>query len=351
MAPRSWRLPTLRHHSELGDHVTKWGANAVELEVMRYRPRHELTQALRNYDIVQVVSGSPALAWVAKDAGVPIVLWMASMVEWERRQRLIEQSGPLRLWQHAMTMLTSRVECHALRAADAILVLNSTLLQHVSAGGNRRVATAFPGVDTVVFHPAEAGWRRDGHMLSVCRLNDPRKGLERIIRAYAHIVDADNSSPSLVLAGWGELPDALVRLVGRLKLESKVTVCPNVDPGRLPELYRDASVYLQASHEEGLGVSVLEAMACGIPVVSTESAGTKETVIDGVTGRLVQQRAGLDVARLVADKVIDVLHGDGGAMGARARERCLSKFSSDVAIRRFTKTYNDVLTQSVPESV
>jgi len=351
MAPRSWTLPTLRNQSDGEDYVTKWGANAVELEVMRYRPRKELTRVLRNYDIVQVVSGSPALAWAAKDAGVPIVIWMASMVEWERRQRLAEQAGPLRLWQQAMTALTSRVEHHALCNAGAVLALNSTLAKYLSGGGYRRVVTAFPGVDTVAFCPSNVGWRRDGHILSVCRLNDPRKGLERVLRAYAHIIEADSSSPGLVLAGWGELPDAMVRLVRRLKLEPRVTVSPNVNPASLPELYRGASVFLQASYEEGLGLSVLEAMACGVPVVTTESAGTQETVIDRVTGRLVPQAAGEEVARSIADKVIDILRGDGSAMGARARERCQTKFSSDVAIKRFTDTYNDVVRPRVLEAV
>jgi len=343
MSPHSWALPTLRGQFDEGDQATKWGANAVELEVMRYWPRRELTEALRNYDIVQVVSGSPALSWVANGAGVPIVVWMASLVEWERRQGLAEQGGPLSLWRHAMTRITSRVERHALRRANAVLALNAALLGYASARGYHRVAIAFPGVDTVVFCPSDAGWRRDGHLLSVCRLNDPRKGLERMIHAYAHIVDADNTSPALVIAGWGELPGALVQLVGRLNLESRVTVYRDVDPGTLTGLYRSASVFMQTSYEEGLGVSVLEAMACGIPVVSTESAGTRETVIDGVTGLLVPQGAGQDVARSVADKVLEVLRGDGAAMGARARERCLNVFSSQVAIRRFTDTYDDLL--------
>ena len=350
LAPRSWMRRSLSEQYSEGGHVIKWGANAVELEVMRYWPRQELTQALQNYDLVQVVSGSPALALVAKGAGVPIVIWMASVVEWERQQQLAEQSGPFRLWRHAMTMLTTRVELDALREANAVLVLNASLLEYVSAAGYRRVATAIPGVDTAVFCPSDAGWRPDGHLLSICRLNDPRKGLERMIRAYAHIVDADNSSPGLVLAGWGELPVELVHLMRQLNLESRVTVCANVDPGSLPGLYRGASVFMQTSYEEGLGVSVLEAMACGIPVVSTESAGTKETVIDGVTGLLVSQEVGRDVASSVADKVLNVLRGEGAAMGAYARERCVSKFSTEVAITRFTDTYDDLLAgrSSVP---
>ena len=341
LKPRSFARSTLRRQSTKDDQLVAWGANAVEVEFMRYWPRRELTAALNDYDLVQVVAGSPALALVARKVEVPVVVWLASVVEWERQRHLAEQAGPMRLWRLAMTRISSRIEVAALRRADAVLALNSNLAEHLGEAGIQ-AATAMPGVDTRLFCPAESGWSRSGHLLSVCRLNDPRKGLERMISAYGHIVAANEAGPPLVLAGWGELPAALVEKIRRLDLESRITIRPNVDPAALPELYRRASVFVQASYEEGLGVSALEAMACGIPVVSTDTAGSRETVADGVTGLLVPQDPGSEVSRAIAGRVLEVLGGSGAELGAQARERCLRRFSSAVALQRFTDTYDRV---------
>ena len=343
LAPNTWARPSLQNRPNGADPVIHWGANLVEIETMRYWPRRELRRTLRSYDIIQVVSGGPALAWAVAGAGVPVVLWVASTVAWERLRQKAEQSGALALWRRGMTIITTRLERRAIRTVDAVLVLNASMLEHVRSAGQHQVAKAFPGVDTSRFFPLLTGWRPQGYLLSVCRLNDPRKGLDRMIRAYAYMLDSDPSIPRLVLAGRGQLPDTLIDLVRRLGVSSGVTVCSNIRDDELPKLYRDASVFLQTSYEEGLGMSVLEAMACGLPVVSTETAGTRETVVDGVTGWLIPQDAGLDVPRMMASRALDVLHGIGSALGARGRDRCVTTFSNDVAIRRFIDTYDQLL--------
>lgn len=341
-APRSWVRSTLRSASG-DDGVIHWGANAVEIESMRYRPRRELTRVLQSYDIIQIVAGGPALAAAVTKADVPSVLQVATTVAWERQRRLAEQTGITSVWRRVMTTLTARVERFALCEADVVLVENSTMLDYVRSLGQKRVIKAFPGVDTAIFSPPTVGWQRGGHLLSVCRLDDPRKGLDRIIRAYAYMIETDESVPRLVLAGRGRLPESVRALLALLRIPSRVTVCSDVSDSALPEVYRGASVYLQTSYEEGLGMSVLEAMACGLPVVSTETAGTRETVVDGVTGWLIPQDAGLDVPRMVASQALDVLHGIGSTLGANGRGRCLTTFSNNVAIQRFTDTYDQLL--------
>lgn len=342
-APTSWGRPSLRNPFLDEDQVVHWGANLVEIEAMRYLPRQELKRTLGTYDVVQVVSGGPALAGAVIGAGVPVVLWAATRVAWERQRQKVEQTGPVALWRRGMTLLTTRLERRAIRKVDAVLVLNAAMLEYVRSTGQVNVTKALPGVDTDRFFPSAAGWQNQGHLLSVCRLNDPRKGLDRMIRAYAHLVDADESVPRLVLAGRGRLPDAAHSLIALLGLSSRVIVSPDVSDSELPELYRGASVYLQTSYEEGLGMSVLEATACGVPVVSTETAGTKETVIDGVTGWLVPQNAGNDVAQLVANRTLNLLRGDGAVFGARSRAWSVEAFSNEVALRGFTKTYDQLL--------
>lgn len=343
LAPKSWVRSTLRHCSGTVDPVVHWGANVVEIEAMRYRPRRELKKALQTYDLVQVWAGSPAWGLAVIGTGIPVVLKVATRVAWERQALLVQQTGPMRVWRKSMTLLTDRLERRALAEAEVVLVENSAMLAHVRSTGQERVINAPPGVDTKVFCRPAAGWRRRGYLLSVCRLNDARKGLDRMVRAYAQMLRIDDSTPALVLAGRGNPTSALVGLVTKLGLSARVAFRSDVDRGELPDLYGGASVFLQASHEEGYGVSVLEAMACGLPVVCTDTAGTRETVLDGLTGWLVRQDSESQVESCLADRAVEVLRGDGSAMGSRGRERCETNFSSEVALRRFTDVYDDLL--------
>ena len=80
---------------------------------------------------------------------------------------------------------------------------------------------------------------------------------------------------------------------------------PYVGPERLVDLLRTLDVFVLPSHQEGLCIAALEAMACGCPVVSTRCGGPEEFVVDGETGFLV----GADPAEM-ADAVIRVLGND-----------------------------------------
>jgi glycosyltransferase involved in cell wall biosynthesis len=268
---------------------------------------------------------------------------MATMVEWERRSQLAAQPAALRAWRASMTRLTSNVERIALRGVDIVLVENEDALRHVRALGQPHVTKAPPGVDTTMFSPAPAGRRRDGHLLVVCRLGDPRKGLTRAVNAYRALLAMRPSAPDLVLAGRGTLAPATAALVRESGLAARVDVRCDVGTAELVQLYRDASVFLQTSFEEGLGVSVLEAMACGLPVVATETAGSRETVVPGVTGWLVAQDREAELPTALAHAVLRIIDDPDCGFGARGRGRCLQRFSTAVAVARFTDIYDGLL--------
>jgi glycosyltransferase involved in cell wall biosynthesis len=340
--PSSWLRSTLRTPGEAPERHEHWGANAVEIEAMRYRPRRELTGVLRGYDLIQVVSGSPAWAAAVLNCGRPVVLQVASTAAWERASRDDDADPMMRAWRRWMTRCTTRIEATALRGADTVVVENDAMLAHVLATGQRRVAKAHPGVDTDRFRPPAGGWHRRGPLLSVCRLGDPRKGLELMVRAYGRLVGMDRTAAPLVLAGRGSITAPVARLITGLGLGDRIEVRPEVAPADLARLYQRASVFLQTSAEEGLGISVLEAMACGLPVVATATHGTRETVVDGETGWLVDPGSD-DPAGAMAAKVRAVVAGPGDRAGRLGRDRCVAAFSTDTCQRRLTDNYAGVV--------
>jgi glycosyltransferase involved in cell wall biosynthesis len=340
--PRTWFRRSLRDSAHSGLGIQHWGANAVELEPMRYRPRAELTRALNQYDLIQVVAGGPALAAAVASAVPPVVLQVATVVRWERPAILAARSRLRRWWGHTATALTSRIERSAVRSVDAVLVENDLMLAQIRAMGQARVLKAPPGINTEHFTPAETGWKGDGPLLSVSRLGESRKGLDRAILAYNQLACTGRPIPDLILAGKGSLSASDSGLIRSLGLESRISVRSDVNVADLPALYQGASVFIQTSHEEGLGLSTVEAMASGLPVVATETAGSRETVVHGVTGWLVPQDPRERIPIELASRVGQLLES-GESMGKRARSRAVERFSHEAALRHFTDTYEDIL--------
>jgi glycosyltransferase involved in cell wall biosynthesis len=129
----------------------------------------------------------------------------------------------------------------------------------------------------------------------------------------------------LVVAGEGELRPALEALVRDRGLGDRVAFAGFRHD--LDVLLPAFSVFCLSSRLEGLGTSLLDAMAFGLPVVATAAGGIPEAVEDGVTGRVVPTR---DPAAL-ADALADVL-GDAGrrrAFGDEGRRRFLERFTAD----------------------
>lgn len=110
---------------------------------------------------------------------------------------------------------------------------------------------------------------------------EPRKNLERLIRAYAMLYDKDRNIPALVLAGQkGWYYDEILGSVKELHLEEKVKFLGYVPEEDVPLLLCGAKMFVFPSLYEGFGLPPLEAMACGTPVVTSNAASLPEFTKD-----------------------------------------------------------------------
>src|SRR5215218_4846416 len=156
----------------------------------------------------------------------------------------------------------------------------------------------------------------------------PHKGQKHLIEAAAlvvrHVPDA-----RFVIAGEGELRLSLERQIRERHLEKHVLLL-----GFRPDvlsLHKAFDIFVMSSVTEGLGTSLLDAMACGRPVVATNVGGIPEVVVDGETGLLVPPR---DAGALAA--AIGRLLGDRALrerMGAAGLARVQSTFSAELMVR------------------
>jgi glycosyltransferase involved in cell wall biosynthesis len=106
---------------------------------------------------------------------------------------------------------------------------------------------------------------------------EPRKNVAGLCEAYARVRRLVSDAPALVLAGHrGWLFEATRERVERLGLGPHVRFLHDVGDGDLPALYNGAALFVLASHHEGFGLPVLEAMACGVPCVVADRGSLPE---------------------------------------------------------------------------
>jgi glycosyltransferase involved in cell wall biosynthesis len=165
----------------------------------------------------------------------------------------------------------------------------------------------------------------------------PHKGQRHLVDA-AHLVVQQVPDARFVIAGEGELRSALERQIREHHLEKHVLLA-----GFRPDvlsLHKAFDIFVMSSVSEGLGTSLLDAMACGKPVVATAAGGIPEVVVDGETGFLVAPRddhalAGA-IVRLLKDAGLRQRMGAAGAAHARRR------FSAERMVQETLRVYKRV---------
>ena len=146
----------------------------------------------------------------------------------------------------------------------------------------------------------------------------PHKGQRYLIDAAALVV-RDVPDARFLIVGAGELEEALRRQIKRLHLDKQV-ILTGFRPDALSVL-KSVDLFVMSSVTEGLGTSVLDAMACGRPVVGTRTGGIPESVVDGETGLLVPVRDAAGMAEAIVGLLRDPPLREAFARAGEARAR------------------------------
>jgi glycosyltransferase involved in cell wall biosynthesis len=165
------------------------------------------------------------------------------------------------------------------------------------------------------------------------------KNHEMLVAAFAQLVGQQPLPTELWLVGDGELREAVQHQVRALGIESRVRFLGVRSD--IPDLLRAADVFVFPSRWEGNPLSVMEAMATGLPVIATAVGGVPELVEDGVSGILIpnEDRDALVAAmqRMVEQPDLRV------QMGQAARCRAVERFDIRQTVRAYEALYEEIL--------
>lgn len=238
----------------------------------------------------------------------------------------------------------SGLSARTVRRAATVVAVNDEAKDLLLGTGvaPSKVAVIPPGIDTSRFHPAKRG-RRGASGLNVLAVSQlvKRKNVDVVIRAFAKVAEGAPHA-RLRIVGEGPERSALASLTHHLGIHERVTFTGFVRHAEVHEKYRRADIFVNASSWEGFATSSLEALASGLPVISTPVGGFADAIEDGRTGYLVTRPDPGELAaalhRLIEnpERIAD--------QSVRARELAERRFDWTTAvIPRYLEVYENVI--------
>lgn len=232
-----------------------------------------------------------------------------------------------------------------LHEADHLHFISSHLLQEAQKRGydGSKHSLIPPMIDTEFYHPQGSGKRkRNGEsflLFTAARLSWT-KGWEFALQAVALLVER-GLDVHYYIAGDGDFRDAVLYTIDELKLANRVHLLGWLPPEQIREWMWKADLYVLASVEEAFNNSVLQAQACGLPVVCSDAGGLPENIMDGETGLLARRRDAWDLA----DKIGQLLNApeQRDRMSIVGNRRAADKFELKKGEQAFVGMYRQLV--------
>ena len=241
---------------------------------------------LEHADDFDVVHDNQTLADGVLDiqhSGIPVVTTIHHPITRDRRVAL---AGEARWWWRLLIRRWHRfLSMQARVAAELDHIVTVSRLSAVDIGTDfgampGAISVVPNGVDTELFKPLPEVSRRPRQIIATASADAPLKGLAVLLRAFKRLVDADPSS-ELVLIARPKPGGDTEALIERLGLRDRIRFVTDASHEQINQLYAESAVAVVPSLYEGFGLPAVEAMAAGIPLVSTDGGALAEVVGDG----------------------------------------------------------------------
>ena len=241
-----------------------------------------------------------------------------------------------------LSLITDRIIC----ISDIVnKFANET--QRINAG---KLVTIYNGIDSVYSVAGketsrlrkELGIPHNHTVISTISHMEEHKGLAYLLESASLLLES-RSDIHFLLVGEGTLKEELKKLSIDLKIEKNVIFAG--ERSDIPEILSLTDIFVLPSLREGLGLAILEAMACGKPVIATNVGGIPEIVKDGVSGILVSPKNAEALHSAMNELLED--REKLKRMGHNGKRVCNESFDSKTMIRKVEDLYDSLLYEKV----
>ncbi|MCW4002196.1 MAG: glycosyltransferase, partial [Candidatus Bathyarchaeota archaeon] len=237
-----------------------------------------------------------------------------------------------------------------LRDSDRVIVVSRKTMDYVLRLGAdaSKTSVMYNGVDTNLFYPmnkeecrAKLGLPKNRILVLTVRRLVYKNGLDTLIES-ASLLTRGHPRLVFIVVGKGPNRNLIEKRVRELSLEENVKLAGFVPERLLPYYYNAADYFVvPSSSGEGLPLVLLEAMACGLPVIATIVGGIPEIIENMVNGVLVPPRNPEAMAKTISTLLSNKELGE--TIGNGARKIVEEKFTWEENLRRLQEVYDDFL--------
>jgi glycosyltransferase involved in cell wall biosynthesis len=231
-----------------------------------------------------------------------------------------------------------------LRIHDAVIAVSDDLKRKTRQKGIHRVVRIYNAIDPDDWPLIFESGKNNRHAFTVGFIGriSREKGPEQFLDV-ARILSAVDEEIRFRMIGEGPLAEWVKTEITRLGLDRHFSLDGHVPQGHMPEIYAKIDVLLSSSHTEGMPNTLLEAFACGIPVVATRVGGVEELISDGDDGFLVTDG---DRVALARNTLKLKYHSDLSRQFSRyGREKILERFTFVKRVRAMENLYETLITR------
>jgi len=298
-------------------HVTRPTARPLILPSILLTSRL-FKRALQGYDIYQHIGGTFLGADPFYTCNVPYNIWLGTTFreEWDS---VFSFSIENKSFQSLIAQSVNQLMLPRILALEKKILEKSSRIYVQSAYTQKIVETEL-GISTskVEIMPCfvdlefiqsvsidKPDFMQDNayYLVTVSRF-DPRKNIPRLVRLFFEIKKQTRENLKFLIIGQSGPDETLImNLRRRYRLEKDVLVIKSVSQESKYRILKNATLYLSSSLQEGFGISILEAFACGLPCVIFDSLGPRDFVSTGTNGYILDQREPENFVQTVVDLI------------------------------------------------
>jgi len=227
------------------------------------------------------------------------------------------------------------------KQADLICATSNTIKEYINKVIEKPVKIIPFGVDCEQFAPLKQS-NKNEIIIGCIKSLEPIYRIEMLINAFKAVLDkCTDKKLRLLIVGGGSLENQLKDLCKQLNIVEQVTFTGKVQHSEVISYYQQMDVFCNLSEYESFGVSIIEAMACELPVVATETGGAKDIIVSPELGMLVAVNSLDGATKAILQLVNDAELRN--SIGKKSRAHVLDKYNWNTNVTEMISEYKKLV--------